>query len=357
MKKLFSLVLALALLSTAAYATGYEAIYSSDNPIPAIVRAVRPAVVEVISIQQDWSVETGIVDRDVGSGSGVYVDDAGYIITNNHVIDDADKVKVILWDDTELDAEIVGCDEGIDIAVIKIEPQPDITPVPMGDSDQIEVGELAIAIGNPGTQSSATLKGSVTAGIISAVGREEMGAGVFTRPVALIQTDAAINTGNSGGALLNARGELIGIPMLKYIADAAAVYESLGFAIPINTIKPVYEQLVATGKMVRPMLGVTVVDNAGPYEPLKRYSPAGAKVYTVSPGTSAERSGILPNDIITHVNGVRVSVVNDLLREIDKHAVGDVLELTVCRFYDSVTGEALDDYETLTFSVELAIIN
>lgn len=356
MKKILSLITLLAVLSSAALATGYDAIYSSDNPIPAIVKSVRPAVVEIISVAQDWTEASGVVDTDIGSGSGVYVDERGYILTNNHVIDKADKLRVILWNDEELEAEIVGVDPGIDIAVIKVSSPIDAAPVPMGDSDLIEVGELAIAIGNPGTRFSAPLKGSVTAGIISAVGREEMGAGVFTRPVKLIQTDAAINTGNSGGALLNSKGELIGIPMLKYMADSAAVYESLGFAIPINAIKPVYEQIVSTGRMVRPMLGVTVVDNAGPDEPLKRYAPAGAKVYTVTPGSFAEKSGILPNDIITHANEVRVKCVNDLLRVLDEHKVGDVMSIKVCRFFDAVTGEPLSKYEIKTFDIELAII-
>ena len=175
-------------------------IYSKDNPIPQIAERVRPAVVQIVTQKEMWSAEYGVWAEPMGSGSGVYIDERGYIVTNYHVVDGADIVTVHLLDGTEIEVEEVLSDEATDLALLKIASGLEgVQPVPMGDSDALTVGELAIVIGNPGALSD-TYPGTVTAGIISGLERENVNAGNFSRAVNVIQMDAAINGGNSGGA-------------------------------------------------------------------------------------------------------------------------------------------------------------
>ncbi len=348
--------LAGALTAQAASGTPHSAIYSSENPIPAIAERVRPAVVQVINVVQSWSQRDGAMSEDQAFGSGVYFDERGYIITNYHVVEGADLIDVKLLGGERIPAALVGYDDGTDIAVLKVEDAIDATPVPFGDSDAIQIGELAIAIGNPGATDSV-LFGTVTAGIISAVNRVDIDAGNFTRSVPVIQTDAAINTGNSGGALLNARGELIGIPTLKIMYDTTTVFEGLGFAVPSNTVEPLIRQIIETGRVVRPRMGVVVQDFDGPDEPLSRFPPAGAQVVSLEPGGPADRAGVRLYDIVTGVNGLRVKTINQLTGEIDRHQAGDQVTLDVYRAYDPDTGEMLRQPESLTVTVRLELID
>ncbi len=334
----------------------YSAIYSQDNPIPEIAKNVRPAVVQVISILENWTVQDGVSSMEQGYGSGVYIDKRGYIVTNNHVIEDADHVEIETLDGRRIQCEIVGRDSGTDIAVIKAMEKLDANPVPMGDSDALAIGELAIAIGNPG-DSVGVLFGTVTAGIISALDRSDVNANNFTRKVNVIQTDAAINTGNSGGALLNAKGELIGIPTLKIMSDLSTVYEGLGFAVPINTAKPVIEQLIANGKVTRPRIGVQVATFEGPNEPLKNYPPAGVQVMVVEPGGPADKAGLMLYDIITKIEGIRVKASAELIDVIDQHGAGDVVKIEVYRCYNPVDGTLLRNPEMLELQMTLALLD
>ena len=220
----------------------------------------------------------------------------------------------------------------------------------------MQIGELAIVIGNPG-DSEEVLFGTVTAGIISGLEREGVTAqGSFNRPVSTIQVDAAINTGNSGGALLNAQGELVGIPTLKMTASYTTIYEGLGFCIPINTAKDIIEQLIENGEVVRPRLGVTVVAQDGPDEPMRNFPPAGVRIENVEEGTPADEAGLQRYDIITEINGVRVYTNDDLIGQIDQYSEGDTVELTICRYY-SESGTPLAQYEVFTAEVELKIID
>lgn len=336
---------------------GYEAVWSSSNPIPEIAANVRPAVVEVIESGKDWDAQTReTVEKDLGSGSGSYFraaedeDGGGYILTNYHVVESGESYRIVWLDGTETEAELVGSDNGTDIAVLRFrgDVAKDVTPVVFGDSDSLQIGELAICIGNPGAGKNV-LYGTVTAGIISGLEREEVSAGNFTRSVSVIQTDAAINGGNSGGALLNASGELVGIPTLK--ANAAS-YEGLGFCVPINTVAELVEEIIATGKVTRPMLGLGVSAVDGPDDPMKNYPPAGVMVRQVTEGSSAEEEGIKLYDIITEIDGVRVKSYDELVAVIDTHDVGDKVTLKVYRYYDA-TGAKLSKYEEYEFEVEL----
>ncbi len=353
-----------AVAETADATVGYDAVYSSDNPVPEIAANVRPSVVQVITSAATWDQRTREVStEEIGYGSGTYFrtldgGEGGYILTNNHVVDEGESYEIEWLDGTIMEATLVGADEGTDIAVLQFnEPAPEgATPVPLGDSDALQIGELAIVIGNPG-DSEEVLFGTVTAGIISGLEREGVSAqGSFNRPVSTIQVDAAINTGNSGGALLNAQGELVGIPTLKMTASYTTIYEGLGFCIPINTAKDIIEQLIENGEVVRPRLGVTVVAQDGPDEPMRNFAPAGVRVENVEEGTPADEAGLQRYDIITEINGIRVYTNEDLIGEIDRHSAGDTVELTVCRYY-SENGTPLAQYEVFTAEVELKIID
>ena len=353
-----------AVAETADATVGYDAVYSADNPVPEIAANVRPSVVQVITSAATWDQRTREVStEEIGYGSGTYFraldeGEGGYILTNNHVVDEGETYQIEWLDGTIMDATLVGADEGTDIAVLQFnEPAPEgATPVPLGDSDALQIGELAIVIGNPG-DSEEVLFGTVTAGIISGLEREGVSAqGSFNRPVSTIQVDAAINTGNSGGALLNAQGELVGIPTLKMTASYTTIYEGLGFCIPINTAKDIIEQLIENGEVVRPRLGVTVVAQDGPDEPMRNFPPAGVRIENVEEGTPADEAGLQRYDIITEINGVRVYTNDDLIAQIDQYAAGDTVELTICRYY-SENGTRLAQYEVFTANVELEIID
>ena len=353
-----------AVAETADATVGYEAVYSAENPIPEIAANVRPSVVQVITSAATWDQRSREVStEEIGYGSGTYFraldeGEGGYILTNNHVVDEGETYQIEWLDGTIMDATLVGADEGTDIAVLQFnEPAPEgATPVPLGDSDALQIGELAIVIGNPGS-GTEVLFGTVTAGIISGLEREGVSAqGSFNRPVSTIQVDAAINTGNSGGALLNAQGELVGIPTLKMTASYTTIYEGLGFCIPINTAKDIIEQLIENGEVVRPRLGVTVVAQDGPDEPMRNYPPAGVRIENVEEGSPADEAGLQAYDIITEINGVRVYTNDELIAQIDQYAAGDTVELTICRYY-SENGTRLAQYEVFTANVELKIID
>ena len=353
-----------AMAETADATVGYDAVYSSDNPVPEIAANVRPSVVQVITSAATWDQRTREVStEEIGYGSGTYFraldeGEGGYILTNNHVVDEGETYEIQWLDGTIMDATLVGADDGTDIAVLQFnEPAPEgATPVPLGDSDALQIGELAIVIGNPGS-GEEVLFGTVTAGIISGLEREGVSAqGSFNRPVSTIQVDAAINTGNSGGALLNAQGELVGIPTLKMTASYTTIYEGLGFCIPINTAKDIIEQLIENGEVVRPRLGVTVVAQDGPDEPMRNFPPAGVRIENVEEGTPADEAGLQRYDIITEINGVRVYTNDDLIGQIDQYSEGDTVELTICRYY-SESGTPLAQYEVFTAEVELKIID
>ena len=345
-----------------AMAESYDIIYSSENPIPEIAERVRPAVVQVNTLAENWDSVTRISSEDpMGSGSGCYIraDESGkggYILTNYHVIEDGDVYTIEWLSGEEMKVSLVGHDDGTDIAVLHFEDAaPEgVEPIPMGDSDALKIGELAICIGNPGS-SMDVLPGTVTAGIVSGLSREGINAENFTRSVSVIQTDAAINTGNSGGAMLNARGELVGIPTLKFMFSATSVYEGLGFCVPINTVKKFIDQIIDTGSVTRPRLGITVADIDGPDEPMRKYPPIGAQVYSVEEGGPSARAGLLTGDVITEINGVRIKGYMELLRELDKCESGDKVELKVYRYYDK-DGNLTGNYEEMYFTVQLEML-
>lgn len=301
----------------------------SDTGI-SVANKVRPSIV---GIEVEYSVNS-IFSRGStakAEGSGIIISEDGYILTNNHIVNSssnasyyevskANKLTVYLYnDETAYEAKIVGTDEQTDLAVIKIE-KTGLTAAELGNSDSVQVGEFSMAVGNPlGMQSS------VTSGIISAVNRKvtDSDGKTFT----LIQTDAAINAGNSGGALVNAEGKVIGINTLKLSGTGI---EGMGFAIPINSTIEIYEQLIQYNKVKRPYIGITGIDldeKTAEYNKLV----VGIYVKSIDDFSSAQKAGLKIGDVIVEADGKNVTTMNELNEIKNSHKIGDGMTLKVNR--------------------------
>ncbi len=281
------------------------------------------------------------------TGSGIVMSSNGYIITNAHVIYDteseynmgkATSVSVVMGEDhdEEYEAEIVGYDLQTDLAVLKIDAD-DLTPAEFGNSDDLQVGELVVAIGNP---LGFELYGTTTCGIVSAKNREVQ---LEDRTMTLIQTDAAINSGNSGGMLLNAYGQVVGINSMKMGSSyGSASVEGLGFAIPISDAKEIITSLINNGYVTgRPQLGITGVTVTE--SDAERFSlPQGVYVYGVSEDSAAEQAGLQQGDIITAIDGVEITTMEELNEQKNQHKAGETVTLRISR-----SGETLNIQMTL----------
>jgi serine protease Do len=270
----------------------------------------------------------------MATGSGFIYDKQGHIVTNNHVVEGAEEITVKLSNNKEYPATVVGRDADTDLAVIKIEPDCDLQVAKLGDSDSLKVGQFAIAIGSP-----RGFEGSFSFGHISALGRDELSLPGL-RFQNFIQTDAAINLGNSGGPLCNLDGEVIGI-------NIAIVYgaNSLGFAIPVNTAKQIVPALVSNGKITRGYLGVGITNVKSFMEGVGLPDDKGAFVKNVQPGTPAERAGLKPYDVIRKVNGEDVADSGDLIRKISAIAPGSPATLQIWREKAAIDVQVtLDEY-------------
>ena len=308
---------------------------SLENYSDTATYAANKVLPSIVGIKVEYTITSNFIQRmsSVGSaeGSGIIISKDGYILTNCHVINtsdssiyyemsDATKVYVYLYnDETPYDATIVGIDEKTDLAVIKID-KDDLTPAELGDSSSLKIGEFVLAVGNPlGMQSS------VTSGIISAVNRNvnSEDGNTFT----LIQTDAAINSGNSGGALVNSEGKVIGINTLKLSGTGI---EGMGFAIPINDTLDIYESLIKNGKVLRPYIGISGID----------IDEATAKYYNLSVGIyvkevindgPASSTEIKPGDVITAIDGQKVTTMAELNKFKDTKQIGDKVTIELNR--------------------------
>ncbi len=256
-----------------------------------------------------------------GVGSGFIVDDEGYIVTNNHVVEGADGVEITLDDGTTYDAELVGTDPQTDLALLKIDPRGELTALSFGDSDGIEVGDWVVAVGNP-----FGLGGSVTAGIVSARGRN-INAGPYDD---FIQTDAAINRGNSGGPMFNLDGEVIGINTAIFSPSGGSI--GIGFAIPSNLAEPIIAQLKDSGAVERGWLGV-MVQHVTPElaEAMGLDSPRGALVANVVEGGPADAAGLRQGDVILDFAGTEITEMRDLPRVVANTEVGRSVEVRIWR--------------------------
>lgn len=286
-----------------------------------IVAATKNSVVEITTeIVKTGSFLQQYIES--GAGSGVIISENGYIVTNNHVIEDASSITVTLADGTSYSAELVGTDADLDVALIKIDATG-LDPAEIGDSSTTQAGDKAVVIGNPLGQ----LGGSVTQGIISSVSRDVMIDGVSHN---VMQVDAAINPGNSGGGLFNGRGELVGIIIAKSVNESV---EGIGFAIPINDVSDILEDLMNYGYVRgKVSLGMSFVDITNAQTAMMyRVSELGCYVSSVEINSNAANAGFQSGDRITSVNGTSVSTSSDIKTEISKMAVGDTVEFTVER--------------------------
>jgi S1-C subfamily serine protease len=312
-----------------------------EETVIGIYRAASPSVVNITSkvLSQDFFFRP--VPEPGGVGSGFILDDRGYILTNNHVVENVESLEVTLADKTKLPAKLVGRDPINDLAVVQINTSKEkLTPLRLGDSDQLQVGQLAIAIGNP-----FGLDRTVTRGVVSALGRSIPGdTGRQIRNV--IQTDAAINPGNSGGPLINSRGEVIGINTAIYSPSGGSV--GIGFAIPINTAKRLLPQLVSRGRVSHPWMGIRGGDiTPSLAKTLNLPATEGIMIAEVTPSGPAAQAGVrgsqrrvrvgnslwaVGGDIVIALDGKKVASVNDLIAYLeDKKKPGDELRVDILR--------------------------
>lgn len=305
----------------------YEQLASGDKTSMSVVdiaKEVGPAIVGITNTTQVQSI-FGISEQQ-STGSGIIISQDGYIVTNNHVVEGARTLSVQLNTGEEYEASLIGADSQTDLAVIKINPKETLTVAKLGESAKLQVGELAVAIGNP---LGAELSGTVTVGIISGVNRTiQTSNSDPNSTMTLIQTDAAINPGNSGGALINAYGEVIGINNMKYASEEV---EGIGFAIPIDTAKTIINDLMESGYVKgRPYIGITVQEVTTALA-FRNNLPVGLYVSSVTEMGPADRAGIQRGDVITAVNGKKVETANELNEIKNNSKVGDVLTFTVQR--------------------------
>ncbi len=296
-------------------------------------RLMTPAEVYAANVNSTVGITTAVTTNYWGyqvtspaSGSGLILSDDGYILTNYHVVEDSSAIEVALYDGTTYEAALVGYDANNDIAVLRVDATG-LTPVVLGDSDKLNVGDSVVAIGNP----LGELTFSLTSGAVSALNRQItiMSTGVTMN---LIQTDCAINSGNSGGALFNLYGEVVGITNAKYSGDGSdgeASIDNIGFAIPLNAVRDIVTSIIEKGYISKSYIGVSVTDVSSE---MQSYGlPQGAAVKTVTEGGPAQAAGLQVNDIITAANGQSISGSSDLVALVGDTAPGDILTLSVYR--------------------------
>jgi serine protease Do len=292
-----------------------------EDVLISAVEKVSKSVVNIASVRmlQDQMFRIFPVE---GVGSGVIIDEKGYILTNNHVIDDAERLKVTLPDGKVLRGKVVGSDETTDLAVLKVESEQSLPATQLGNSDNLKTGQIVIAIGNPfGLTGGPT----VSAGIVSSLNRSiQTRSGVLE----LIQTDAAINPGNSGGPLVNTKGEVVAINTANM-----PYAQGIGFAVPINTAKSILKELIETGKVTRPWIGVAsmkVTPQLARYYGLPVID--GALIARVEPYSPADDAGLRKGDIIEEIDGNTIKDPSEIASYVRKKQINDRLTVTINRY-------------------------
>lgn len=306
--------------------------FNEVSPVVAIAEKVTPSVVGVKTFGTAYTYwGQRIPNQELGSGSGIIYSEDGYIITNYHVIENATSVMITLSDGTEYDARIIGSDASSDLAVLKVEAE-NLPEAELGDSSALQIGELVVAIGNP-----LGYENTVTDGIVSGLNRQLTD---YIDSATLIQTNATINSGNSGGALVNSKGKVVGINSAKLVASNA---EGMGFALSINEVRPIVEEIISKGHVSRPYLGVSInsqyqVDA----ETAERYEiPMGIQIAEVAVHGPAERAGLQAGDIIYKVNDTLIQNFDDLSDIIDESKVGDKLRILANRNGEKVVADVI----------------
>ena len=312
--------------TTVTATTPAEPVSSTTQAQSSIAGIVETAMPSVVEVKTESAAETfpnpfpspAPSPRVQGVGSGWVYDDDGHVVTNQHVVGGADGVTVVFEDGTEVPATVVGADPSTDVAVLKLEEGHEAPVLPLGSTSSLKLGDTVIAIGSP-----LGLQGTVTAGIVSGLGRDIRAPNEFTIAGA-VQTDAALNHGNSGGPLLDAGGRVVG--MNAQIASETGANTGIGYAIPVETVKRIADQLIATGKVDHPYLGVVIED-----------AETGARLVEVRSGSPAAEAGLRQGDVVTEIDGEPVESSDDLRRVVESHRPGDELELTYERDGESAT--------------------
>ena len=294
------------------------------NVYQAVSEKAKPSVVGITTTTLSSDNMFSMPTESTGVGTGIIVDSNGYILTNSHVISDgqAKTVNVLFSDGSTIDGEVYWYDSQLDLAIVKVN-KTGLTAAELGDSDKVQIGDISVAIGNP---YGLDLAGTVTQGIISGLDRTISTS--ETTMTGLIQTDASINSGNSGGPLLNSSGQVIGINTAK-----ASEGEGLGFAIPINTAKPIIESIIQKGSYEKVTLGIKGTDASkyAQYSKQQLSTDEGVYVAEVVSGSAADSAGIKSGDIITKIDSTNLSVMSDLTKNLYNYTKGDSATLTINR--------------------------
>ncbi len=316
------------------------------NVVPAVVRIDTERLVErqqfdptlLDPLLRDLLGEPGMTpDRERGQGSGVIIDKEGLVLTNAHVVERVDNVSVTLADGTNREGQVLGTDAITDLALVKIDNKEVSNYAPLGDSEELEVGDWAIALGTP-----YGLEKTVTLGIVSSLHRDINSLGFSDKRLDLIQTDAAINPGNSGGPLINSNGQVIGINTLVRSGPGAG----LGFAIPINLAKNVSDQLLENGEVIHPYLGVQLISlnpkiakehNEDPNALVQLPERSGALIQSVIPNSPAEKAGLRRGDLVISTENTLIKEPKTLLDEVEKAQIGKIFLLNVLRDNKEIT--------------------
>lgn len=288
--------------------------------VPEIYEKSALAVVSIVCQSETNAYVSG--SATMSSGSGIVITDDGYIATNNHVIEGASKITVTTLAGQAFEAKVIGGDSRTDLAVLKVETEDKLVFAELGDSSELKVGELAVAIGNPLREE---LAGTLTVGVISAINRTMV---IDGKQMTMLQTDAAINPGNSGGALLNSKGQVIGINTAKSYGEEI---EGLGFAIPINEAKPIINSIIKDGYVTgRPLIGIVGINVT---EEIAKANDLVIGVYVreVSQFSAAERAGIKAGDVITSFDGQKVETIDELNKLRDEHKAGETIKMEINR--------------------------
>lgn len=314
--------------SAASALEGLEILESASASLIKLAERVNPAIVNIsrdTSLKASGQRPSGSRRPAPGTGSGAIIDAKGFIVTNNHVVGDADTVNVRLWNKSSFVGKVIGKDPDSDLAVIKIDPEEELTAMPLGDSSKVRVGQFVLAVGNP-----FGLDHTVTLGVVSGLGRQNMN---ITRYEQFIQTDASINPGNSGGPLFNLQGEVIGINTA--IIQAA---QGIGFSIPSNMVSQITSQLISTGKVTRGWLGIGIQQlNDDLAEKLGVEDVKGVLISDVFEGDPGFEAGLKPGDIITSVNGETLLTPNDLSIKIASMIPSEVVKIAIVRDSENMT--------------------
>jgi putative serine protease PepD len=312
--------------TTVTATTPAEPVSSTTQPQSSISGIVETAMPSVVEVRTESAAETFPSPfpnpvpspRVEGLGSGWVYDDEGHVVTNQHVVGGADRVTVVFQDGAEVPATVVGTDPSTDVAVLKLEEGHEAPVLPLGSTSSLRLGDTVIAIGSP-----LGLQGSVTAGIVSGLGRDIPAPNDFTIAGA-VQTDAALNHGNSGGPLLDTGGRVVG--MNAQIASETGANTGIGYAIPVETVKRFADQLIATGKVEHAFLGVVIEDTEN-----------GARLADIRTGSPADEAGLRPGDVVTEVDGEPIDSADALRGAVESHKPGDEVELTLQRNGESAT--------------------